>query len=70
VTALRPAVPVPDPKVKRKRIRLQGDVPSPMNPPQACHFHTRRPKAEPRCRQIAPELTEGSDGHFAACQLK
>jgi oligopeptide transport system ATP-binding protein len=67
--ALLSAVPVPDPKVKRKRIRLQGDVPSPMNPPQGCHFHTRCPKAEPRCRQIAPELTERSDGHFAACHL-
>jgi oligopeptide transport system ATP-binding protein len=67
--ALLSAVPVPDPKVKRKRIRLKGDVPSPMNPPQGCHFHTRCPKAEPRCRQAAPELKQGSDGHFVACHL-
>jgi peptide/nickel transport system ATP-binding protein len=67
--ALLSAVPVPDPKVKRKRIRLQGDVPSPMNPPKGCHFHTRCPIAEPRCRQTAPELKQGSDGHFVACHL-
>ncbi|MCK1637509.1 dipeptide ABC transporter ATP-binding protein [Bradyrhizobium sp. 157] len=67
--ALLSAVPVPDPKVKRKRIRLQGDVPSPMNPPRGCHFHTRCPVAEPRCRESAPELKQGSDGHFVACHL-
>jgi oligopeptide transport system ATP-binding protein len=67
--ALLSAVPVPDPKVKRKRIRLQGDVPSPMNPPRGCHFHTRCPIAEPRCRESAPELKQGSDGHLAACHL-
>ncbi len=67
--ALLSAVPVPDPRVKRKRIRLVGDVPSPMNPPQGCHFHTRCPRAEPRCRQSAPELKEGSDGHLVACHL-
>jgi len=67
--ALLSAVPVPDPKVKRKRIRLQGDVPSPMNPPQGCHFHTRCPIAEPRCRETAPALKQGSDGHWVACHL-
>jgi oligopeptide transport system ATP-binding protein len=67
--ALLSAVPVPDPKVKRKRIRLQGDVPSPMNPPKGCPFHTRCPKAEPRCRLEAPEFRQGSAGHFVACHL-
>jgi oligopeptide transport system ATP-binding protein len=67
--ALLSAVPVPDPKVKRKRIRLQGDVPSPMNPPKGCPFHTRCPKAEPRCLVEAPEFRQGSAGHFVACHL-
>jgi oligopeptide transport system ATP-binding protein len=67
--ALLSAVPVPDPRVKRKRIRLQGDVPSPMNPPTGCHFHTRCPIAEPRCRQSVPELKQGRDGHSVACHL-
>jgi oligopeptide transport system ATP-binding protein len=67
--ALLSAVPVPDPKVKRKRIRLEGDVPSPMNPPKGCHFHTRCPIAVRRCQESAPELKQGSDGHVVACHL-
>jgi peptide/nickel transport system ATP-binding protein len=68
--ALLSAVPVPDPKAKRNRIRLQGDVPSPMTPPTGCHFHTRCPIAEPRCSQTAPPLRQRSDGHFVACHLR
>ena len=67
--ALLSAVPVANPKLKRKRIRLQGDVPSPMNPPKGCHFHTRCPKADSHCVQISPELREKATGHFVACHL-
>ena len=67
--ALLSAVPVPDPKLKRNRIVLQGDVPSPINPPSGCHFHTRCPYAEERCRVEPPELREISPGQFSACHL-
>lgn len=67
--ALISAVPVPDPAVeaKRERIILQGDVPSPINPPPGCHFHTRCPYAIPACRSIVPNLVEIRPKHFAAC---
>ena len=67
--ALLSAVPVPNPKAKRARIRLQGDVPSPLNPPAGCHFHTRCPKARPQCAKLAPELKQGGDEHFVACHF-
>jgi len=67
--ALISAVPVPDPKIeaKRERIILTGDVPSPINPPRGCHFHTRCPYAIAECKQIEPELVEIKPKHYAAC---
>jgi oligopeptide transport system ATP-binding protein len=69
--ALLSAVPIPDPKVKRQRIRLQGEVPSPISPPSGCHFHPRCPIAQlPLCSSKAPALEQKSDGHWAACHLR
>lgn len=67
--ALISAVPVPDPRVeaKRQRIVLEGDVPSPINPPQGCRFHTRCPYVIAACKQIVPPLVEIKPDHFAAC---
>jgi oligopeptide transport system ATP-binding protein len=68
--ALISAVPVVDPDSKRQRIVLQGDVPSPIDPPPGCPFHTRCPRAEfPRCRVEVPALREVSPGHWAACHF-
>jgi oligopeptide/dipeptide ABC transporter ATP-binding protein len=68
--ALMSAAPVPDPRAKRERMVLEGDVPSPMNPPAGCPFHTRCPFAFDRCRAEAPVLREGAPGHWAACHLE
>jgi len=69
--ALLSAVPIPDPKVKRQRIRLAGEVPSPAKPPSGCHFHTRCPIAQlPRCSQEVPKLKQSADGHWVACHLR
>ena len=69
--ALLSAVPVPDPvqETKRKRIILEGDVPSPINPPSGCRFHPRCPIAEEICSQAAPEWREAIAGHWVACHL-
>jgi oligopeptide/dipeptide ABC transporter ATP-binding protein len=67
--ALLSAAPVPDPKRKRERIVLTGDVPSPINPPSGCRFHTRCFYAREICRQQEPSLREVRENHFAACLL-
>ena len=68
--ALLSAVPVPDPRLRRKKMVLQGDVPSPISPPSGCHFHTRCPYAEERCRIESPPLREIAPGHTVACHLR
>jgi len=67
--ALIAAAPVADPRARRERIVLEGDVPSPVNPPPGCAFHTRCPHAFACCRVEAPVLTPRADGHLAACHL-
>jgi oligopeptide/dipeptide ABC transporter ATP-binding protein len=68
--ALLAAVPVPNPRIKRRKHLLEGDVPSPVNPPPGCTFHTRCPYAEARCRVEIPVLREVSTGHYVACHLR
>lgn len=69
--ALLSAIPVPDPEIeaKRKRIILEGDVPSPVNPPSGCNFHPRCWKAQPICREVIPPLEEKQTNHYAACHF-
>lgn len=67
--ALFSAVPSPDPKVKKERIILKGDIPSPLNPPKGCFFSTRCPHVMDICKQVEPQKTEMADGHFVACHL-
>jgi oligopeptide transport system ATP-binding protein len=69
--ALLSAVPIPDPAVdaQRKRTILEGDVPSPVNPPSGCHFRTRCPIAEAQCAEARPDFREVKPGHFVACHL-
>ncbi len=67
--ALLSAIPVPDPTYKRQRIILEGDVPSPLNPPRGCRFHTRCPLAFDRCSQEEPPLKDYGTEHYAACWL-
>ncbi len=68
--ALMAAAPIADPKSRRQRLVIEGDVPSPMNPPSGCHFHTRCPYAEARCKQEYPPLQEIAPGHVVACHLR
>ena len=67
--ALLSAVPVPDPTIRRTPIILKGDVPSPINPPSGCRFHTRCPFVFDRCRTEEPELRQRAEGQWAACHL-
>jgi oligopeptide/dipeptide ABC transporter ATP-binding protein len=68
--ALLSAVPLPDPDAPRRRIILSGDVPSPINPPTGCRFHTRCPYAEARCRVEEPAMREVKPRHLVACHLR
>ena len=67
--ALLSAIPQVDQEEQKERIHLEGEVPSPYDPPSGCHFHTSCPKACDKCRQTAPELKEVAPGHYVACHL-
>lgn len=67
--ALLSAIPIANTKVKKERIILKGDVPSPIDPPKGCRFHTRCPYAEKRCQEESPALSNLAEGHQVACHL-
>jgi len=64
------SVPIADPTVKRARVLLEGDLPSPVNPPSGCRFHTRCPIAVPSCAQNEQVMKEVAPGHRVACQVR
>jgi peptide/nickel transport system ATP-binding protein/oligopeptide transport system ATP-binding protein len=65
--ALLSSIPVPNPELKRERIILKGDVPSPINPPKGCRFHTRCPFATEKCKLEEPDLRELDTNHMVSC---
>jgi len=67
--ALLSAIPIPNPDVKLNRVILEGDIPSPANPPQGCKFHTRCKYCTERCKTEAPQYREVEPEHFVACHL-
>jgi len=67
--ALLSAIPIPNPELRRQRIILEGDVPSPVNPPAGCRFHTRCRYAMPICKEVEPEFKDIGNGHWVACHL-
>src|SRR5438309_7916785 len=67
--ALIAAIPIPDPNYRRGDLPISGEIPSPLNPPQACRFHTRCPYAFPECTTLEPPLIEAEPGHFVACHM-
>ena len=67
--ALMSAIPIPDPALKRERIVLQGDIPSPANPPSGCKFHTRCPIASDICKHKIPEYRNVGNQHHVACHM-
>jgi oligopeptide/dipeptide ABC transporter ATP-binding protein len=68
--ALIAAAPIPTPRARRERLVIEGDVPSPVNPPSGCRFHTRCPFATDRCRSEEPQLRQIAQGHLVACHLR
>jgi len=67
--ALLSAVPIPDPAVRSEHVPLEGDIPSPIEPPPGCRFHTRCPKVMPQCSEIEPVFEKRDGSHFVACHL-
>lgn len=68
--ALLGSIPVPDPRLKRKRVPLSGDIPSPANPPKGCRFHTRCRYREAICEEVEPKLIDKGNGHMVACHFR